>query len=168
MKVTRESLARMGLTEEQQAAVLVAYGEDMRAGEEEAKASRARYEQERGAFEAYRRANEERWAEAEKRRLYRALLAREGVAEKRRDAVLRATDFSGVRVRDGKLEDEEALASAIREEWQDFIGQTVTRGAKVETPPQGGAAVTRAGILSLQDAGERQAAIARHRELFGI
>ena len=131
MKVTRESLARMGLTEEQQAAVLAAYEEDMRAGEEEAKASRARYEQERGAFEAYRRANEERWAEAEKRRLSRALLAREGVAEKRRDAVLRATDFSGVRVRDGKLEDEEALASAIREEWQDFIGQTVTRGAKV-------------------------------------
>ena len=140
MKLDEGSLLSLGLTPEQASAVL-------EAREEEKKA---------------------RACEEEKKRLYRALLQREGVDERRLDAVMRVTDFSCLRLQDGALADEEALCGDIRREWQDFIGRTYTRGQKVETPPEGGRVVMRASILAMADASERQAAIMRHPELFGI
>jgi hypothetical protein len=39
--------------------------------------------------------------------------------------------------KDGKLEKADELANAIKTEWKEYITSTATKGAKVETPPEG-------------------------------
>lgn len=128
-----------------------------------------RYNDEHEAFEAYRSKVAAEQADKEKADLYRALLLEQGVDPRRVDAVMRVTDLSGVSVKDGQLEDSEALAGRIASEWGDFVVKTATRGATVDDPPGGGGAgMTRDEILAIKDTAQRQAAIADNPELFGL
>ena len=133
------------------------------AGEERAEQLR----QERAAFARFREETARREAEAEKKRLARALLREAGIDERRLDAVLRVAGLDGMTVRDGRVQNREEMLERIRAEWGDFIPTTRTVGAAVEQPPAGGGAWTREGILAIRDTGERQAAIAAHLALFG-
>lgn len=129
----------------------------------------ARYNAEHDAFEAFKAKSEKEQADKERADLYRALLLEQGVDPKRVDAIMRVTDLGEVSVKDGQLEDGEALAESIRTEWADFVTKTITKGASVDDPPGGGGTgKTRDEILAIKDTAERQAAIAENPELFGL
>lgn len=101
---------------------------------------------------------------AAKQAAYRGLLADANIAEKYRDKVLKYTDFSAVELDEkGKLKGAAALLRAVKEEWPEYV-ENVTEGSTVQPPNppanSGSGARTREDILKIEDAGERQQAIA--------
>lgn len=89
-------------------------------------------------FDAYRKQVASEKGEAEKRGLYRELLAKAGVDAKRIDSVLRVSDLSNVAVKDGAIENAAELTEGIKADWADFIATTTTEGANVAHPVTGG------------------------------
>ena len=193
MSLTRGMLKGMGLTEEQVSAIIDGHLETIDPLKEKAKAAdeleaklkaaqkeldalkanngddfKEKYEKEHADFEAYKKNVATKEAESEKRNLYRDLLKEIGVDAKRLDSVMRVTDLSKVKVKDGKLDDVEELTKSIKSDWADFIGKKETRGADVTNPPGGaGAKMTREEIYRKDDRGryvhdtvERQKALA--------
>lgn len=107
--------------------------DDMKGGED----YKAKYDKEHGEFEAYKLKIAQE-AEAEKvKSAFRSLLRDEKIGDKYLDSVIRATDFSGVKLdKEGKLEDADGLKKKIGELWGDFKVTTRERGAKVDNPPK--------------------------------
>lgn len=71
----------------------------------------------------------------------------------------------------GKIKDTSKLDALVKGEFASLVVTSSTRGASTITPPTntgGGAKMTKADILKIKDAGERQAAIAENHELFGF
>ena len=67
---------------------------------------------------------------------YRQLLIDEKISDKRLDVVIRATDFSNMKLgKDGKLEGVDDLKKQIGDEWSDFKVSTKERKQTVPTPP---------------------------------
>ena len=129
-----------------------------------------KYEKEHEAFEDFKKQTA---ADAEAGRVrasYRKLLSGEGISEKRIDSILKVTDFSRMKLgKDGNLENEEDLKTAINDEWGDFKTTVTEKGAVVEKPPQVGKATkTKEEIFAIKDTAERQKAIAENHELFGF
>lgn len=134
------------------------------------KGYKKKYEDEHTAHEALKRKIVDDEAAAKVKAAYRQLLTEEKISEKHLDAVIRATDFSGIKLgKDGKLENENDLRENAKKEWGDFIVTTSERGAHVSTPPAGVKAVkTKEEIFAIKDTAERQKAIAENHELFGF
>ena len=86
-------------------------------------------------FESYKQEIADREMRQAKETAYRALLREVGVGEKRIEAVMRVSDLDCVQWEDGRIVNEQELRARIREEWADFIGATVVRGAKTPMPP---------------------------------
>ena len=128
------------------------------------------YDKEHQDFNDYKARIARESDEAKVRAAYRQLLTDCKVSEKRLDAILRVTDFSGMKLdKDGKLEDADKLRETVKTDWAEFVTETHERGAKVETPPEGGKPVrTREEILAIKDTSERQRAIADNHQLFGF
>lgn len=99
---------------------------------------REKWEREHAEFEAFKEKTAKADSDREKRALYRKLLQDAGVDPRRMDAVMRVADLSEVAVEDGRIKDAEALSESVRKEWSDFIVQTGTKGADVDSPPAGG------------------------------
>ena len=191
MTLTRQVLRDMGLTEEQIAAVIGVHEDELDAlreqigtleGEMESlldqKAEeaedpenwKAKHDELKLAFDNYRSEVEGRETTAKLRAAYRALLRLENVDERYHDAILRATDLSGLELQeDGTLKDAEALRTAICADWAAFVVTRGRRGANVSMPPRRGPArMTRDEIMAIRDAGQRQKAMAENHELFGF
>lgn len=196
MALTRDMLKELNLTDEQIEAVIAAHTEtvdgikaDLKVAEEnaagledvqkelddakaviaDAEDYKAKYEQEHADFEAYKAGIEEERAMQEKRDLYRTLLVQLGIDEGRIDAILKITDWADKTVKDGALENAEALAEAAKAEYAAFIATTTTEGAEVANPPENnGDRPTKAEIMAIADTAERQKAIAENHELFGF
>lgn len=129
----------------------------------------AKYNAEHEKFEAFKAKSEKEAADKEKSDLYRSLLLEQGVDPKRVNSIMRVTDLGQVSVKDGQLEDSEALAESIKSEWGDFVVKSMTKGASVDDPPGGGGTGrTRDEIMAIKDTAERQQAIADNPELFGL
>lgn len=199
MSFTRSFLKATGLTDEQITAVMDSHAEvvdalksqrdgykadaeklpevqkqlDALKGAEEYK---AKYEKEHDSFEKYKAKILADAESAKVRDAYRKLLTDEKVSEKRLDAVLRLTDFSGMKLaEDGTLEDADKLRKGIRDEWSDYIVTEKTIRENVATPPvnQGGGKITRDDIFKRDEHGryvlsteERQKAIAENPQAF--
>ena len=113
---------------------------------------------------------------AEVQAAYRKLLADEKISEKRLDAVIRLTDFTGMKLNsDGTLADADKLREGIRNDWSDYIVTEKTLHENVATPPvnQGGSKMTRDDIFKRDEHGryvltteERQKAIAENPQAF--
>lgn len=75
-------------------------------------------------------------AEAAKvRAAYKQLLTDEKISDKRHDAILKVTDFSGMKLgEDGKLLDADKLKEAIGKDWAEFRVSTRDRGEDVPHP----------------------------------
>lgn len=127
---------------------------------------KAKYDTEHKAFEDYKKNVESEKAKSEKIALYKTLLKSSNVDEKRIDAIVKITDFSKIKVKDGELENREELEKSVKEEWAGFIVQKKTEGAKVSNPPStGGKTVkTREEIMKITDTQERQKAWAEYLE----
>lgn len=72
-----------------------------------------------------------------KTRLYRELLKKAGVSDKRIDTVLKVVNLSDLKVdKEGTaFEDSDKLVEGIKTEWSDFITTQQTKGADTATPP---------------------------------
>lgn len=129
-----------------------------------------KYEKEHEAFEDFKKQTAADAEAGRVRAAYRKLLSGEGISEKRIDSILKVTDFSKMKLdKDGNLEGEEDLKTAINDEWGDFKTTVTEKGAVVEKPPQVGKATkTKEEIFAIKDTAERQKAIAENHELFGF
>ena len=129
-----------------------------------------KYEKEHEDFEDFKKQTAADAEAGRVRAAYRKLLSGEGISEKRIDSILKVTDFSKMKLdKDGNLEREEDLKTAINDEWGDFKTTVTEKGAVVEKPPQVGKATkTKEEIFAIKDTAERQKAIAENHELFGF
>ena len=129
---------------------------------------KAKFEKEHADFGEYKTQVEKDKAADTVKGLYRTLLKEAKVDEKRIDSILKVTDFSTIKVgKDGKLEDQDKLSEAIKNDWKDFIVTTQKTGANVDTPPDNnGTKMTREQIMQIKNTAERQKAIAENFEVF--
>lgn len=194
MALTRKLLKGMGLTEEQVDTIIEAHTETVDGLKEQVKTYKtdaekvpglekhikeleegegedykAKYEEEHSKFEGYKKDIAAKEAAASTERLFRAELTALGITGKRADAVVRATDMTALKVKDGAFEDVKTVQDSIKTDWGDFIPATTTTGAKVDNPPAntGAKYTSRDEIMKIPDTAERQKAIAANLELFG-
>lgn len=112
-------------------------------------------------YAGYRADVEAKATKAEKARMYKELLTKAGIPEKRQDAILKVTNLDDVKVgKDGKLENAKELADSINQEWADFRVTEKIKGADVFNPPSstGGTPKTREEIMAIKDTAARQKA----------
>lgn len=132
---------------------------------------KTKYDALKDDFDAYKKDISAKESKATKDNAYKELLKQAGISEKRLDTVLRVTDVSSLEMgEDGKFKDSDKILENIKNEWSDFITTTETHGASTSTPPAntGGGKMSKADIMKIKDAGERQQAIKDNHELFGI
>lgn len=140
-------------------------GDDGESGDEKYAALKAEYEKYKADVAAKERDQKVRAA-------YRKLLEDANVDPRRIATIMRCTDTKDLKLTDDdKLENAEALTSAIKTEWADFIQTDGKKGVDVKNPGNGqggGQRMTRDEIMKIEDAGERQKAIAENHDLFGF
>lgn len=194
MALTRKSLKAMGIEDEKIDQIIEDHSETVEALkqqrdryqkeaekvpslEKELEAAKAnegddfkeKYEAEREAFEAYKSEVKAKETQAQTEAMYKELLQEAGIDSKRIASVLKVSDLSDVKIKDGEIVDKETIIEKIKNDWSDFIVSTDTKGAGVDTPPTtGGAKMSKEEILKIKDAGERQKAMAENHEAFGF
>ena len=126
---------------------------------------KAKYDAEKKAFEDYKANIAAEKAEADKRAKYRELIVKAGVDSKRVDSVLKVSDLSEIKVKDGAIEGAEDLVKSIKEDWADFIPTTQKVGANAPNPPKNDGGVKKLeDITKMQDPVARQEALAKYIE----
>lgn len=136
---------------------------------------KGKYDAVKKEFDGYKTEQTKKETRAVKESAYRELLKSAGVSEKRIDTIIKVSGerIDAIKLVDGKLSDDDAktMTESVKTEWGDFIVKSNTSGASTKTPPanEGGKSTkTKAEILAIKDAGERQKAIAENPEAFGI
>lgn len=100
---------------------------------------------------------------------YKRILLDCGISEKRIDKILKVSDLSTIKMKDGKVDNLDEVKKNIEDEWSDFIVKKDVKGAEVTTPPSnGGSKMTKDEIMKIKDATERQKAMVENHELFGF
>ena len=103
---------------------------------------------------------------------YKQLLKDNGVYEKHINRVVKMTDTDVDALEldeNGKAKNAKKFMDSQKDVWGDFVFETKTEGAKVDTPPTNtGSKMTKEQIINIKDASERQAAIAANPEAFGL
>ena len=128
---------------------------------------KGKYEAEKAAHDQTRSDYAAKETAAVHERLFRAELSAVGITGKRADQIVKLTDMSAFKVKDGAYEDAKAVQDHIRTEYSEFVPTTTTKGASVATPPgNAGAKMTREQIAGIKSPAERRAAIAANPELF--
>ena len=130
---------------------------------------KTKYEELKKAFDEYKAEGAAKELKRTKTEKVKELLKSIGINEKRIDTVLKVTDLDSITITDGEIEGAQELGETMKSEWADFLVSEQTHGADVATPPSntGGRTTTKAEILAIKDASERQAAIAANLDLFG-
>lgn len=142
--------------------------DNLKAEVELATSYKEKYENERTAFEDYKKGVDADKEKAKKADAYRSLLKKAGVSDKRIDAVLKVTDTDGLTLNeDGEVEDADGIVEKIKSEWSEFIVTSSVEGVKTETPPTNtGGKMTKEEIMAIKDRSERQKAISENLDLF--
>ena len=112
---------------------------------------KSKYDSEHAAFEKYKNDQNAKESAALAERLYREQLNALGITGKRADSIVRLTDLSTVKIKDGKLEDADGVKKGIQTDYADFIPNTNTHGANVDNPPDnnnGGGVSSRAAQVA--------------------
>lgn len=138
--------------------------DDLKKGED----WKGKYEKEHQSFEDYKGQIAKDAETAKVKAAYRKLLIDERISDRTIDAILNATDYSGMKLKeDGTLEGVDDLKNGITEKWGGFRVTTRQRGEKVDNPPStGNGKMTRDEILSIKDTSARQKAIQENLDLF--
>lgn len=97
-----------------------------------------KYEQEHSDFEAYKLQVQEDKVLSQKTELYRAVLKECNVGERQIANILKVSGdtIEKLVIKDGKLDDVDALKETIKKEWSGFIMNEQKKGAEVDTPPE--------------------------------
>ena len=119
-----------------------------------------KYETEHQSFEDYKGQVARDAEVANIKTAYKKLLIEEKISEKTLDAVLNATDYSKMKLKeDGTLDGIEDLKKDISEKWGGFKVVQRQRGEKVDNPPPGGS--------NDEDGSIREMTAKWHAERFG-
>lgn len=194
MALTRKMLKGMGLTEEQVESIIEGHTDTVNGlkdeidslknaqgaqgptkkpeekGGESEEADDTRYNALKAEYDAYKAGVEAKEHAEKVKGAYRELLEATNIDPKRINVILRATDFGDMKLTaEGKLENAEALTNQIKADWGDFVQSEGKKGVDVKNPQGGGAQrPTKDEIMKIEDAGERQKAIAENHDLFGF
>lgn len=96
-----------------------------------------KYEKEHQSFEDYKTKIAQDAETAKVQAAYKKLLIEEKISEKTLDAVMAATDYSKMKLKeDGTLDGVEDLKKDIDTKWGGFKVQTRQRGERVDNPPE--------------------------------
>ena len=131
-----------------------------------------KYEKEHKAFEDYKKAQDAEALQRKKKSAYKEILKEAGIQDKRIDAVLKVSGEVINKIElddDGKVKGADELTKAAAKEWPEFIAKEETRGTDTQSHEGAtGSGVSKADIMKIKDAAERQKAIAENHELFGF
>lgn len=177
MALTRKLLKGMGLTDEQIDTVIEAHTETVDGLKEDVNKYKAdagklatvqkelddlkaagdggykeKYENEKKAFEDFKKEQTAKETKVAKETAYRELLKAAGVNEKRIPAVLKVTDLNSVELDGDKIKDAEKFTESIKTDWADFIESSNTSGANTNNPPENNTGNSKdLGSLSMED-----------------
>lgn len=196
MALTRKMLKGMGLTEEQIDSIIEGHTDtvnglkdqidamkegggkpepekrkpDERGGGDKGDDGDDRYNALKAEYDQYKAGVEAKEHDRKVKAAYRKLLEDANIDPKRFDAILRVTDTKDLKLNDdGMLENAEALSAAIKKEWEGFVQTEGKKGVDVKNSGGGGGQrPTKDEIMKIEDAGERQKAIAENHDLFGF
>lgn len=124
-------------------------------------------------YNGYKAEQEAKAARSAKETALKELLADMKMSDKGSKQVLKWMGVDKIELDDdGKIKDASTLRKNIKEDWGDYIQTQGTQGAQTPNPPGGtnGGATgkTKAEIMRIKDAKERQQAIADNPALFGL
>lgn len=94
-----------------------------------------KYENEKKAFEDFKKAQSEKETRQAKVTAYTAFLKSVGVSEKRIPSIIKVTDLNSVELEGDKVKNAETLTESVKTEWADFIETSNTNGANTQNPP---------------------------------
>ena len=130
------------------------------------------YDKLKEEFDKYKAEQAEKETKATKEKALKELLSDMKMSEKGTAQILKWMGVSKIDLDDdGKIKDAATLRKSIKEDWGDYIKTEGAQGANTPTPPgngSGGTGKTKADILKIKDAKERQQAIADNPALFGL
>lgn len=133
---------------------------------------KGKYEKEHADFEGYKTEQDKKASYNAKEAAYKKMLEDSGVSSKVIGLALKASKETIDNLKigaDGKLENVTEVEKGIKEAYADYITTEKTQGANVSNPPGGEPGkMTKKEIMEINDAGERQKAIAENHELFGF
>ena len=87
-------------------------------------------------FNTYKADVDAKATQAQKEKIFRALLAEAGISDKRFDSIIKVSDLSNIEIdKDGKAKDSKNIVESIKSEWADFIVTEGKQGADVSKPP---------------------------------
>lgn len=136
----------------------------------EAKATE--FEKLKKEYDDYKTEQEAKAVRAVKEKALRELLTDMKMSDKGVAQVVKWMGVDNVEVDEGgKLKSAADLRKSIKEDWGDYIQTTEEKGASTPTPPANngsGTGMTKAEILKIKDATERQKAISENPALFGL
>ena len=99
---------------------------------------KGKYDKEHEDFEAYKTEISAKEEASKVKGAFKKLLAECKVGDKHVDSILRVTDFKDMKLKeDGTLENVDVLKEKINADWSGFISTEGTKGADVDTPPEG-------------------------------
>lgn len=132
-----------------------------------------KYDKIKKEYEDYKTAQISKETKAAKSKAYREMLKEIGIADKRIERVMKATepDIDAIELDDnGAIKELDELKKKTKEEWSDFIVSEGKKGADTATPPSntGGSKMTKEQIEGIKDTAARQQAMLENAELFGI
>lgn len=136
---------------------------------------KVKYDAIKEEFDNYKANEAAQKTKTEKETAYRELLKGIGIDEKRVDSILRVTDVNSLELgEDKKFKDAENITETAKTEWADFItaggeNNKATPNVRVDMGGKlnnGGTAMTKNDIMSIQDRSERRAAIAANMNVF--
>lgn len=102
---------------------------------------KGQYEDLKAEYDKYKQGIEEKETAAKKETVYRGLLKKAGIAEKRLDAIVKvsAEAIDKLELDDkGEAKDAESIVKGMETEWADFRVQGGSQGTNPATPPSGG------------------------------
>ena len=130
-----------------------------------------KYEKLQVEFDTFKEGVENEKIKAKKNKMYRELIKKAGVSEKRIDAIMKVTNIDNVELDEkGEIKDADKITENIKKEWADFIVTESQKGADTTTPPTstGGTTMTKEEIRSIKDPQARQKAMLDNASLFGL
>lgn len=128
------------------------------------------YEKLKKDFEDYKAEVESRETLSKKKAALEKIAKDAGLSENGVAKAVKYTDFSKVELDEkGEIKDSKNLLKSIKEEWSDYVQTEGMKGADTGNPPKnnsGGSYTSKAEIMKIKDASERQKAIAENINLF--
>lgn len=120
-------------------------------------------------FDDYKSDVKTKQEKAQLENAYKQVLSDVGISEKRIEKILKVSDLSSIKLKDGQIDNLDEVKKNIEDEWSDFIVKKDVKGAPVTTPPSNsGSKMTKEEIMKIKDATERQKAMIDNHELFGF